>query len=121
MNPGSVLGGYRVLEKLGEGGMGEVYRARDTRLHREVAVKILPELFALDADRRVRFEREAQVLAALNHPNIAAVYGFEDLGPTAAIVMELVEGPALSDLVARGPLPLPDALHIASQIALIAT
>ena len=115
---GSRIGAYEIVAPLGAGGMGEVYRARDTRLQREVAVKILPELFALDPDRRVRFEREAQVLAALNHPNIAAVYGFEDLGSTAAIVMELVEGPTLSDLVARNPQPLPDTLRIAHQIAL---
>ena len=115
---GSRIGAYEIVAPLGAGGMGEVYRARDTRLRREVAIKILPEVFALEADRRARFEREAQVLAGLNHPNIAAVYGFEDVGSTAAIVMELVEGPTLSDLVARGPQPLPDALHIARQIAL---
>jgi serine/threonine protein kinase/Tol biopolymer transport system component len=115
---GSRIGAYEIIAPLGAGGMGEVYRAVDTRLRREVAIKILPELFALDEDRRVRFEREAQVLAALNHPNIAAIYGFEDLGTTSAIVMELVEGPTLSDLIARGPVPLSDTLHIARQIAL---
>ena len=115
---GSRIGAYEIVAPLGAGGMGEVYRALDTRLQREVAIKILPEPFALEADRRARFEREAQVLAALNHPNIAAVYGFEDVGSTAAIVMELVEGPTLSDLIARGPQPLPDALHIARQITL---
>src|SRR5687768_6656935 len=115
---GSLIVPYEIVAPLGVGGMGEVYLARDTRLRREVAIKILPEVFALEADRRVRFEREAQVLATLNHPNIAAIYGFEDAGSTAAIVMELVEGPTLADLIARGPQPLPETLNIARQIAL---
>jgi serine/threonine protein kinase/Tol biopolymer transport system component len=115
---GSRIGPYEIVAPLGAGGMGEVYRARDTRLRREVAIKILPEVFALDADRRVRFEREAQVLATLNHPNIAAIYGLEEAGSSAAIVMELVEGPTLADLIASGPQPLPEALNIARQIAL---
>jgi eukaryotic-like serine/threonine-protein kinase len=93
--------------------MGEVYRARDTRLDRDVAIKILPEVFALDADRRMRFEREAKTLASLNHPNIAAIYGLEN----NALVMELVEGEDLSARIARGPVPLGDALPIARQIA----
>src|SRR5690349_4400030 len=93
--------------------MGEVYRARDTKLHRDVAVKVLPELFALDPERLVRFEREAQVLAALNHPNIAHIYGVED----RALVMELVEGEDLAQRIARGPLPLDEALPLARQIA----
>ena len=115
---GSRIGGYEIVGPLGGGGMGEVYRARDTRLLREVAIKILPEPFALDLDRRVRFEREAHVLATLNHPNIAAIYGFEETGPTAAIVMELVEGPTLAELIGRGPSPLSDTLNIAHQITL---
>src|SRR6266436_9363574 len=105
---GARLGPYEILSAIGAGGMGEVYRARDTRLRREVAIKVLPDAFAQDADRLARFTREAQVLAALNHPNIAAIYGVED----RALVMELVEGPTLT-----GPLALADALPIASQIA----
>src|SRR5688572_20391165 len=115
---GSRIGAYEIVAPLGAGGMGEVYRARDTRLRRDVAIKVLPEVFALEADRRVRFEREAQVLATLNHPNIAAIYGLEEAGSSAAIVMELVEGPTLADLIASGPQPLPEALNIARQIAL---
>jgi eukaryotic-like serine/threonine-protein kinase len=120
--PGVRVGTYEVVEKLGQGGMGEVYRARDTRLHRDVALKILPEVFASDPDRRARFEREAQALAALNHPNIAAIYGFEDSSATAlpsirAIVLELVEGSTLDERIAGNPLPLDEALSIARQIA----
>jgi Tol biopolymer transport system component len=110
---GKTVGSFQITDKLGAGGMGEVYRARDTRLNRDVAIKVLPELFAADADRLARFTREAQVLAALNHPNIAAIYGMED----RALVMELVEGADLSAVIARGPLPLSDALPIARQIA----
>ena len=115
--PGARLGPYEVLSRIGAGGMGEVYRARDSKLNREVALKILPALFTADPERLARFRREAQVLAALNHPNIAAVYGFEDSGSTLALVMELVPGDDLSALVARGPMPLADALPIAKQIA----
>ena len=115
--PGSWLGAYEVVSLLGEGGMGEVYRARDTKLNRDVALKILPEAFALDGDRVARFRREAQVLAALNHPNIAHIYGFEDSGSTHALVLELVEGPTLADRIAKGPIPLNEALPIAKQIA----
>jgi serine/threonine-protein kinase len=97
--------------------MGEVYRARDTKLNRDVALKILPEAFALDPDRLARFKREAQVLASLNHPNIAAIYGLEDSGETHALVLELVEGPTLADRISKGPIPLDDALPIAKQIA----
>src|SRR5215467_6722612 len=97
--------------------MGEVYRARDTKLNRDVALKILPEAFTLDADRIARFRREAQVLASLNHPNIAAIYGFEDSGGTHALVLELVEGPTLADRIAKGPVPLDEASPIAKQIA----
>ena len=118
---GKVLGQYEVLAKLGAGGMGEVYRARDTKLNRDVALKILPEAFTTDADRLARFKREAQVLAALNHPNIAAIYGFEDSpsttpGATHALVMELVEGDDLSVHIARGAIPIAEALPIAKQI-----
>ena len=114
------IGPYRILGKLGAGGMGEVYRARDSQLNRDVAIKVLPELFALDAERLARFTREAQTLAALNHPNIAQIYGLEGAagaGSTRALVMELVEGDDLSTLIALGPMPLADALPIARQIA----
>jgi serine/threonine protein kinase len=104
---------YRITSKLGEGGMGEVWRATDTKLGRDVAIKVLPEAFALDPDRMARFTREAQMLASLNHPNIAAVYGVEE----QALVMELVEGPTLAERIAAGPIPLDDALPIAKQIA----
>jgi serine/threonine protein kinase len=97
--------------------MGEVYRARDTKLNRDVALKVLPDAFTLDADRLARFKREAQVLASLNHPNIGAIYGFEESGATHALVLDLVEGPTLADRIAQGPLPLDDALPIAKQIA----
>jgi serine/threonine-protein kinase len=97
--------------------MGEVYRARDTKLNRDVALKILPDAFAIDGDRVARFRREAQVLASLNHPNIAAIYGFEDSGTTHALVLELVEGPTLADRIAKGPIALDEALSIAKQIA----
>src|SRR5256714_14222561 len=115
--PGVRLGPYEILSALGAGGMGEVYRARDSKLGREVALKILPDTFALDADRLARFKREAQVLASLNHPHIAAIYGFEDSGETHALVLELVEGETLADRIARGPIPLEEALPIAKQIA----
>jgi serine/threonine-protein kinase len=115
--PGSRLGAYEVVSLLGEGGMGQVYRARDTKLNRDVALKILPEAFALDGDRIARFRREAQVLAALNHPHIAQIYGFEDSGSAHALVLELVEGPTLADRIARGPIPVEEALPIATQIA----
>jgi serine/threonine protein kinase len=101
LTPGTRVGAYEVVSLLGEGGHGQVYRARDTKLNRDVALKILPEAFAPDGDRIARFRREAQVLAALNHPNIAAIYGFEDSGSTHALVLELVEGPTLADRIAR--------------------
>jgi len=96
--------------------MGQVYRARDTKLNRDVALKILPDAFSADDDRIARFRREAQVLAALNHSNIAHIYGFEDSGRTHALVLELVEGPALADRIAKGPIPVDEALPIAKQI-----
>ena len=118
--PGTRLGVYEVLSPIGAGGMGEVYRARDTKLKRDVAVKVLPGLFAADADRLARFEREAHLLASLNHPNIAQVYGLEDSEGVRALVMELVDGQTLSDIVSaesgRG-LPLAAAWPIAGQIA----
>jgi serine/threonine-protein kinase len=116
LHPGQRLGVYEVVGPIGAGGMGEVYRARDTRLHREVALKILPEAFAFDPDRLARFEREAQVLATLNHPNIAAIYGLEHDAQTKALALELVDGPTLADRIAQGPLPVEDALPIARQI-----
>src|SRR5260370_23959145 len=97
--------------------MGEVYRARDTKLNREIAIKVLPESVANDPERLTRFSREAQVLAALNHPNIAHIHGFEDSTGVPALVMELVEGPTLADRIARGPIPIDEALPIAKQIA----
>jgi serine/threonine-protein kinase len=115
--PGTRLGPYEVIAQIGAGGMGEVYRARDTKLNRDVALKILPEAFTLEGDRIARFRREAQVLASLNHPNIAAIYGFEDSGSTHALVLELVDGPTLADRIAKGPMPLDEALPIARQIA----
>ncbi|MGH6876585.1 MAG: protein kinase domain-containing protein, partial [Rhizomicrobium sp.] len=113
---GSRLGTYEILAAIGAGGMGEVYRARDAKLGRDVALKVLPEAFARDAERMARFQREAKVLASLNHTNIAAIYGFEDSGVTHALVMELVEGPTLADRIKSGPIPLDDALRIAKQI-----
>ena len=114
--PGTRLGAYEIVGPLGEGGMGEVYRARDSKLKRDVAIKVLPEAFARDPDRLARFEREAEVLATLNHPNIAAVYGFEESGEANGIVLELVEGPTLADRIARGLVPIDEALPIARQI-----
>src|SRR6266852_5576396 len=106
---GTKLGPYEILAPIGKGGMGEVYRAKDTKLDRDVAIKIVPESFAHDPERIARFEREAKVLAALNHPNIAQIYGREE----RALIMELVEGPTLAERIARGPLPTDEALGIA--------
>jgi serine/threonine-protein kinase len=113
MSPQESIAHYRIVSKLGEGGMGEVWQARDTKLGRDVAIKILPDGFAADPDRKARFEREAQLLASLNHPNIAAIYGVEE----RALVMELVDGPTLAERIAEGPLPLDEAIAIARQIA----
>ena len=114
---GTRFGACTITELIGAGGMGEVYRALDTSLEREVAVKVLPESFATDADRVARFEREAKVLASLNHANIAQIYGLERSGGPLALVMELVEGPTLADRLAAGPLPADEAVHVALQIA----
>jgi serine/threonine protein kinase len=115
--PGARLGPYQIVSALGVGGMGEVYRVRDAKLNRNVALKVLPESFLHDADRLARFQREAHVLASLNHPNIAAIYGLEDSDGTRALVMELVEGEDLSQRIARAAIPLDEALPIAKQIA----
>ena len=140
---GTQFGNYEVLGRIGSGGMGEVYRARDTKLNRYVALKVLPEAFAQDAERMARFQREAHVLASLNHPNIASIYGLEESGGVRALVMELVEGPTLADHISRvtagavvsgegasptgkgtprgaptiAPIPLDESLTIAKQIA----
>jgi len=114
---GQRIAHYRVQEKIGAGGMGEVYRAQDTRLCRDVALKVLPEVFARDAERMARFEREAKVLASLNHPHIASIYGLEESNGTRALVMELVEGPTFAEHISQGPLPLEEALALAKQIA----
>src|SRR6267143_6320572 len=106
LTAGTKLGPYEILSALRAGGMGEVYRARDTKLNRDIALKVIPDTFALDPDRISRFPREAQVLASLNHPHIAAIYGFEDSGETQALVLELVEGEDLSQRIARGAIPL---------------
>src|SRR5260221_4068449 len=122
LTAGARIGSYEIVSALGVGGMGEVYRAHDSRLKRDVALKVLPEAMAQDPDRVARFQREAELLATLNHPNIAAVYGLEQSPssagePTTAIAMELVDGQTLADRIARGPLPIDDALDIARQIA----
>ena len=136
LNVGDRLGHYDVVALLGEGGMGQVWQATDTQLNRQVALKILPDAFATDPDRLARFKREAQILASLNHPNIAAIYGIEEAPSTSAhstdgdaerskgsgqavsaLVLELVEGPTLADRIKQGPIPLDEALPIAKQIA----
>jgi eukaryotic-like serine/threonine-protein kinase len=117
LGPGTRIGPYEIVSAIGGGGMGEVYRATDTNLGRQVAIKVLPEAFAQDPDRVARFEREAKTLAALNHPNIAQIYGLEKSQGTYALVMELVEGEDLSERIARGPIPLDETLPIAKQIA----
>ena len=117
LTPGARLGPYEVIASIGVGGMGEVYRARDTNLKRSVAIKVLPESVASDRERLARFQREAEVLASLNHPHIAAIYGLERSGGMTALVLELVEGPTLGDRIALGPIPLDEALAIAKQIA----
>ena len=138
LNIGARLGPYEITAKIGEGGMGEVYRARDTKLDRDVALKVLPQAFTNDPRRLARFEREAKVLASLNHTNIAAIHGFEEglltdpsdtardgsispvrtsgLRSVRALVLELVEGPTLAERIAEGPIPVEEALPIATQI-----
>ena len=114
---GKTLGHYRNHHPLGRGGMGEVYQAKDRKLGRDVAIKVLPEEFARDADRVARFQREAKLLASLNHPNIAAIYGLEESGGTQFLVLELVEGETLADQLKRGPIPVEESLKLALQIA----
>ena len=114
---GRQFGPYRILSSLGAGGMGEVYRARDSKLGRDVAIKTLPPEFARDSDRIARFQREAKLLASLNHPNIAAIYGLEESGGTNFLVLELVEGETLADQIKRGPIPVEESLKLALQIA----
>ena len=117
LQPGTTLGPYEIQAPLGAGGMGEVYQARDTKLDRDVALKVLPDAFTSDPDRLARFEREAKVLASLNHPNIGHIYGLEEAEGIKALVLELVEGPTLADRIADGPIPVDEALPIAKQIA----
>jgi len=117
LTPGTRIHAYEITAAIGAGGMGQVYRARDTRLGRDVAIKVLPSDVAIDGDRLVRFEREAQILASLNHPNIAAIFGVEDAAGVPALVMEFVDGPTLADKIWMGPIPINEALPIASQIA----
>ena len=117
LTPGTRLGVYEITVQIGEGGMGQVYRARDTKLNRDVALKVLPDSVANDSDRLARFTREAQTLASLNHPNIAHIHGLEESGGVRALVMELVEGEDLSQRIARGTIPIDEALPIAKQIA----
>ena len=117
LESGTTLGPYQVTAKIGEGGMGEVYRARDTKLDRDVALKVLPQAFTDDPDRLARFEREAKVLASLNHPNIGHIYGLEEAEGQKALVLELVEGPTLAERIKQGPIPVDEALPIAKQIA----
>ncbi len=114
---GTRVGPYEIVSLLDVGGMGAVYRARDSKLHRDVAVKVLLPAVVGDADRLARFAREARVLASLNHPHIAQIYGLEESNGVQALVMELVEGPTLADRIARGPIPIDEVLRIAQQIA----
>ena len=117
LQPGTTLGPYAVTAKIGEGGMGEVYRARDTKLDRDVALKVLPPAFTDDPDRLARFEREAKVLASLNHPNIGGIHGLEEADGIKALVLEYIDGPTLAERIAQGPIPVDEALPIAKQIA----
>src|SRR5262245_35823944 len=114
---GSHLGAYQIVEPLGKGGMGEVYRARDAKLGRDVAIKVLPEDFARDPERVARFQREAQDLASLNHANIGAIYDLQKHGNTEFLILELVEGETLSERIARGPIPADETVEIGKQIA----
>src|SRR5207342_1335660 len=116
VNIGTQFGSHELIGLLGKGGMGEVYRARDTKLKREVAIKILPDEFSRDPDRVSRFQREAEVLASLNHPNIAAIYDLQEANGSRFLVLELVEGETLAERIKRGPIPVEEALGIAKQI-----
>jgi len=118
LEPGAAFGPYKIVGPLGAGGMGEVYRAQDTKLRREVAIKVLPASFARDPDRLLRFEREARLLAALNHPHIGAIYGLQEAGGVRGLVLELIEGPTLAERLAAGPVPLDEALTIARQLVI---
>ena len=117
VSPGQLLSHYRLIEKIGEGGMGVVWKAVDTTLDREVAIKVLPDAFSADAERLARFEREAKLLASLNHPNIAAIHGLEESDGVRCLVLELVEGETLAEKIAAGALPVEEALSVAQQIA----
>ena len=117
LSPGTRLGPYEIVSPIGVGGMGEVYRARDPRLGRDVAIKVLPAAAALDPDRPARFDREARLLASLNHPHIATLHGVEHSDGVRGLVLELVEGDTLADVVARGPVPVREAVRLAGQIA----
>ena len=117
MQPGTQLAHYQILSAIGKGGMGEVWKARDTKLGRDVAIKTLPSDFVADPERLARFEREARLLASLNHPNIVAIYGLEQIDETSFLVLELVEGDTLADRIRRGAIPLEDSLELAMQIA----
>jgi len=114
---GTALGAYEITAQLGAGGMGEVFRARDLKLKRDVAIKVLPDRFVADAERTVRFQREAETLAQLNHPNVAAIYDFQYVNGTQFLVLELVEGETLFDRIARGAIPIEESLKLAAQIA----
>jgi len=114
---GTKLGPYEVLSPIGKGGMGEVFRARDTKLNRDVAIKVLPAAFAQDVERVARFRREAHVLASLNHPNVAAIYGLEESDGVVALALELVEGEDLAERLKRGAIPIDESIAIARQIA----
>src|SRR5262245_45039082 len=117
LSAGTKLGVYEIASLLGAGGMGEVYRARDSKLKREVAIKVLPGAFSRDDQRVSRFQREAEVLALLNHPHIAGIYDLGEFGDSRFLVLELVEGDTLADRIARGPIALDEALSIAMQVA----
>jgi serine/threonine protein kinase len=117
LSAGTNLGPYEILASIGAGGMGEVYRARDTKLERDVAIKVLPAALARDPDRLARFEREARLMASLDHPNIGAIYGLEESNNTPALVLALIEGPTLADRIATGPVPLEEVIHLAGQMA----
>src|SRR5690349_13849564 len=116
LTAGTKLGQYEIVDLIGAGGMGEVYRARDPKLKRDVAIKALPNEFSRDHDRLIRFQREAEVLASLNHSNIAAIYDLQEVNESRFLVMELVDGGTLAERIARGPIPIKEALEIAKQI-----